>query len=250
VQGSNGGGACGTTAYPTPCYDAFVAKLTAAGSNLVYSTYLGGGNDVGTGIAATRNGEAYVIGTTEAARFPTTQTAFQRVIRGQLGGFVTKFNPLGKLIYSTYLGGNTAQSLPAVALDRDANAYVTGSADSTFPVTPGAFQAAIHGANDAFVAKVVALCALRSANRSVTICTPGSGSTVSSPVNIIAGTTDTIPVKLTQVYLDGRKIFETPLSAIAVRLPISSGTHRLTVQALDTSSVFFKSTVFVTVASK
>jgi hypothetical protein len=81
------------------------------------------------------------------------------------------------------------------------------------------------------------------------ICTPGNGSTVSSPVNIIAGTTDATPVKLTQVYLDGKKIYETPLSAIAVRLPISKGPHRLTVQALDTNNVFFKGTLFVTVSS-
>ncbi len=138
---------------------------------------------------------------------------------------------------------------PAVALDRDTNAYVTGTALAGFPVTPGAFQQKLGGGDsDAFVAKVVSLCALSTVNRTVTICSPGNGSTVASPVRIIAGTTDVTPVKLTQVYLDGKKIFEAPLSAINVALPIAGGTHRLTVQGLDTASVFFKKSISVNVS--
>jgi len=118
----------------------------------------------------------------------------------------------------------------------------------TIPVTPGAFQETRGAEEDAFVAKVVALCALSTINRSVTICSPSSGSTVASPVRIIAGTTDVTPVKLTQVYLDGKKIYETGLSAINVGLPISTGSHRLTVQGLDTAGVFFKKTVSINVS--
>ena len=138
---------------------------------------------------------------------------------------------------------------PAVALDRDANAYVTGTTSSSFPTTPNAFQTTFRGGErDAFVAKVVSLCALSTVNRSVTICSPGNGSAVKSPVNIVAGTTDVTPVKLTQVYLDGKKIYETPLSAINVNLPIAGGTHRLTVQGLDTASVFFKKSISMNVS--
>jgi hypothetical protein len=229
------------------CSNAFVTKLDVNG-RVLYSTYLGRGGDIGTGIAVTPGGQAYVSGITPATNFPTTQTAFQRLRGGTLGGFLTKFDPAGKLIYSTYLGGNAGQSLPAVALDRDTNAYVTGQADSSFPVTPGAFQTTLKGASDAFVAKVVALCALNTANRTVTICTPGNGSTVQSPVNIVAGTTDVTPVRLTQIYLDGKKIYQAHLSAINVRLPIAGGGHRLTVQAQDTANVFFKKTIFVQVS--
>jgi hypothetical protein len=93
-----------------------------------------------------------------------------------------------------------------------------------------------------------ALCGLSTVNRSVTICSAGSGSTMKSPVRIIAGTTDVTPVKLTQIYLDGKKIFEQPLSAINVVLPIASGRHRLTVQGLDTASVFFKTSIHITVS--
>jgi len=243
-----------------PCNeDGFVTKLSPNGL-LVYSTYLGGVDDAalagfGTGIAVTPDGNAYVTGFTQSAQFPTTQTAFQRILGGFNDVFIAKFTPAGKLIYSSYLGGDDSDLRSVVALDADTNAYLTGSADSqttkatsTFPTTPGAFQQKPGGGGDAFVAKVVALCALSTVNRSVTICSPGNGSTVKSPVNIVAGTTDVTPVKLTQVYLDGKKIYETPLSAINVNLPIAGGTHRVTVQGLDTASVFFKKTISINVS--
>ncbi|HSM85553.1 MAG TPA: SBBP repeat-containing protein, partial [Candidatus Limnocylindrales bacterium] len=236
------------------CVNAFVTKLNSSG-RIVYSTFLGGGGDGGSGIAVTPGGQAYVTGTTTSGGFPTTQTAFQRVLGGTVtmfGGandtFITKFSPSGKLIYSSYLGGRGDDVTAFVALDRDTNAYVAGTAADGFPVTPGAFQQKFGGGEgDAFVAKVVPLCALSTVNRSVTICSPSSGSTVASPVRIIAGTTDVTPVKLTQVYLDGRKIFEARLSAIHVALPIARGTHRLTVQAFDTDNVIFKKSITVTV---
>ncbi|MGZ4876773.1 MAG: SBBP repeat-containing protein [Candidatus Angelobacter sp.] len=237
------------------CNAAFVAKLNTNG-RLVYSTYLSGtGGELSGGIAATPGGQAYVTGSALEG-FPTTENAFQRVFVGPRDVFLTKFSSGGKLIFSSYLGGNEEEGSPVVALDRDTNAYLTGhiifeidSPEVSFPVTPGALQTTFGGgASDAFVAKVVALCALSTVNRTVTICSPGNGSTVKSPVNIVAGTTDVKPVKLTQVYLDGKKIYETPLSAINVNLPIAGGTHRLTVQALDTASVFFKKTISVTVS--
>ncbi|MBZ5507714.1 MAG: SBBP repeat-containing protein [Acidobacteriia bacterium] len=231
---------------------AFVTKLSPNG-RLVYSTVLGGGGKAssdGSAIAVTPDGQAYVTGLTSSRSFPTTQTAFQRVFSGTTtDGFITKFNPAGGLVYSSYLG--TAGDL-RVALDRDTNAYVAGTVGPSFLVTPSAFQQQFGGgerdAKDAFVAKVVSLCALSTVNRSVTICSPGNGSTVASPVRIIAGTTDVTPVKLTQVYLDGKKIYETPLSAINVGLPIAGGTHRLTVQGLDTANVFFKKAISINVS--
>jgi hypothetical protein len=231
----------------------FVSKLNTNGG-LVYSTFLGNGGGRGTGIAVTRAGEAYVTGE-PGPNFPITQNVFQRVQGPQLfdnppGGsiFITKFSSTGQLIYSSYFGGGLDS--PRVALDPSTNAYLTGlvSFGGTVPATPGAFQEQRGAEEDTFVAKVVALCALSTVNRSVTICSPASGSTVASPVRIIAGTTDVTPVKLTQVYLDGNKIYETGLSAINVGLPIPAGTHRLTVQGLDTASVFFKKSISINVS--
>ena len=231
----------------------FVSKLNTSG-RLVYSTFLGSGGGIGTGLAVTPAGEAYVAGE-PGPNFPLTQNVFQRVQGPQgLGNgpggsiFLTKFSSTGQLIYSSYLGGGLND--PRVALDRSTNAYLTGlvSFGGTVPVTPGAFQEQRGPEEDSFVAKVVALCALSTVNRSVTICSPSSGSTVASPVRIIAGTTDVTPVKLTQVYLDGKKIYEIGLSAINVGLPISAGTHRLTVQGLDTANVFFKKSISINVS--
>jgi hypothetical protein len=231
----------------------FVSKLNTSG-RLVYSTFLGSGGGRGTGIAVTPAGEAYVTGE-PGPNFPITQNVFQRVQGPELfdnppGGsiFLTKFSSTGQLIYSSYFGGGLDSS--RVALDRSTNAYLTGlvSFGGTVPATPGAFQEQRGAEEDTFVAKVVALCALSTANRSVTICSPSSGSTVASPVRIIAGTTDVTPVKLTQVYLDGKKIYEAGLSAINVGLPIPAGTHRLTVQGLDTANVFFKKSISINVS--
>jgi len=69
-------------------------------------------------------------------------------------------------------------------------------------------------------------------------------------VNIVSGTKDLIPVRLTQVYLDGKKIYKAPLSSINVNLPIPLGTHRLAVQALDTAGVFFSKTISINVRAQ
>jgi hypothetical protein len=127
--------------------DVFVTKLNAAGSALVYSTYLGGfGFDYGTGIAVDSSGNAYVTGVTFSTNFPTVN-AFQAEIGGnpylyERNAFVTKLNTDGSaLIYSTYLGGGGYTDGYGIAVDTSGNAYVTGMAISpNFPTTAGAFQ--------------------------------------------------------------------------------------------------------------
>jgi hypothetical protein len=139
--------------------DAFVAKLNAAGSALVYSTYLGGNSyDVGFGIALDGARNAYVTGTTVSTNFPTVN-AFQSAI-GHVDFddvFVTKFNAAGSaLVYSSYLGGTDYDFANGIALDSAGNAYVTGSTSSRcFPTTTGAFDTTWgFGFPDAFVTKV------------------------------------------------------------------------------------------------
>jgi hypothetical protein len=129
--------------------DAFVMKLNADGSALVYSTYLGGSKvDLASGIAVDTGGNAYVAGSTDSTDFPTTPGAF-RAVPG--GGFITKLDPAGSsLVYSTYLNA----PIGAIAVDAQGNAYVTGTAGTDFQTTPGAFQPALAGSFDAFVAKL------------------------------------------------------------------------------------------------
>ena len=133
--------------------DAFVTKLNAAGSALVYSTYLGEDVFGPGGIAVDASGNAYMTGSTSSSNFPTTPGAFQTTFGG-VGedAFVTKLNAAGSaLVYSTFLGSGSASG---VAVDASGNAYVTGSAGSGFPTTPGAFQTTYGGGGDAFVTKL------------------------------------------------------------------------------------------------
>lgn len=149
--------------------DAFVAALNATGSALLYSTYLGGADsDLANSIALDAAGNAYVTGRTSSPDFPTMKP-IRPALSGVGDAFVTKLNATGTaLIYSTFLGGaldsfpngtTAPDSGAGIAVDTSGNAYVTGSAGSTdFPVTPGAFQQAIGGAQDyvgdAFVTKL------------------------------------------------------------------------------------------------
>ena len=141
--------------------DAFVTKLNAAGSALVYSTYLGGsGDDIGFGIAVDSSGNAYVTGRTGSTSFPTAN-AFQAVKDGITDAFVTKLNATGSaLVYSTYLGGSGDDYGRGIAVDSSSNAYVTGSTGSTNFPTANVFQAVIKGGiTDAFVTKFPAVTA-------------------------------------------------------------------------------------------
>jgi hypothetical protein len=117
------------------CTDAFVTKLNAQGSILVYSTYLGGNLfDGGSRIAVDNFGNAYLTGYTLSFDFPISQ-AFQPANRGGIDAFVAKLNATGSaLLYSTYLGGSDNDYGIGIAVDRNGNASVTGITSSTdFP---------------------------------------------------------------------------------------------------------------------
>jgi hypothetical protein len=135
--------------------DAFVTKLNATGTALVYSTFLGGNStDRGDGIAVNTAGNAYVAGVTGSSNFPVTPGAFQSVIAG--GGFdafVTELSPAGDaLVYSTYLGGNDTDFGNDIALDIAGNATVVGTTSSTnFPTTADAIQSGNAGVSDAYI---------------------------------------------------------------------------------------------------
>jgi len=130
--------------------NAFVSRLNAAGSALVYSTYLGGSGEAeGSAIAVDASGNAYVTGRTASSDFPTTPGAFQTTfgggpLYGVYDAFVTKLNAAGSgLLYSSYLGGSDYDAGLGIATDAAGNAYVTGgSLSSDFPTTPGAFPLA------------------------------------------------------------------------------------------------------------
>ena len=135
--------------------EAFVAKLNANGSGLIYATYVGGNSDDrAAGIAIDPLGNAFVTGSTTSTNFPVVAAAF-RSSSGNRDAFVFRLNAVGNtLVYSTYLGGSGVDQGNAIALDSTGNAYVTGdTASANFPIQ-SAVQGTLGGTTDAFITKL------------------------------------------------------------------------------------------------
>ena len=133
-------------------YDGFMAKLNAAGSALIYATYLGGiANDTAAGVALDPSGNIYVTGQTQSANFPTLNPL--QASSSESDAFVVKISASGQAQYSTYLGGTGLTNGTAIAADAAGNAYVTGFTNAPdFPVTANAYQGVNNGSYNAFIA--------------------------------------------------------------------------------------------------
>jgi hypothetical protein len=142
--------------------DIFVCKISPDGKTLVYSTFLGGSSSEGydTGgykLAVDRSGYAYVTTGTSSINFPTTPGSFQPSYGGGTrDAVVAKLNRDGSsLVYSTFLGADSYDYGEDIAVDDSGYAYVAGSTQYKFPLTPGAFQTVYGGGiGDAFVTKL------------------------------------------------------------------------------------------------
>lgn len=192
--------------------DAFVTKLNALGSALLYSTLLGGTTeDQGADIAVDGAGNAYVNGLTTSPEYPTTPGAHDQTFNGITDIYVSKLNPAGSaLVYSTFLGGTAADQASGLAVDAAGNAYVTGITGSPdYPTTAGAFDETHNGVDDAFVTKLA------------TIATPVVATITLSPVTAInpVGTTHTVTARVSDDA--GR-----PVSDVVVRFTVT-GAHML-----------------------
>ena len=138
--------------------DAFVTKLNATGTALIYATYLGGTmTDQGNAVAVDGAGAAYVAGLTFGGGFPTTAGAFDETFSGgNTDGFITKLAPDGSsLAYSTFIGAGGDDGISDIAVDATGAAYLAGSANNVgFPTTGGAFDTTFAGSNEATVTKL------------------------------------------------------------------------------------------------
>jgi hypothetical protein len=127
---------------PTNANHVFVAKLAAAGANLIYTDYIGGdGEDYGVGLVLDSANDVYVTGSTSSSDFPVVN-AYQSQQPGPYTGFLTKVSADGSsLLYSTYLGGNTFDQPTGIAIDSLGEVHVAGYTSSqNFPVA-NAYQA-------------------------------------------------------------------------------------------------------------
>jgi uncharacterized protein (TIGR03437 family) len=139
--------------------DGFLSKLSASGSSLIFSTYLGGaGDDAVTGVASAPDGTSWATGFTSSQNFPISATAVQPVYGGYYvlpfliedlvgDAFATGVNSTGTaLVYSSYLGGSNNDMGTSIAVDPNGLVYVVGFSDSSnFPVTSNALQPRFAG---------------------------------------------------------------------------------------------------------
>ncbi|HQU84901.1 MAG TPA: SBBP repeat-containing protein, partial [Pyrinomonadaceae bacterium] len=133
--------------------DYFATKISADGSSLIFSTFIGGpGIDNANAMTIDSAGNMYLAGVVSAG-FPTTAGVFDTTNAGSNEIGVSKLSANGAtLVYSTYLGGTQGESANGIAVDQFGNAYVTGSNfGGDFPTTSGAFDTTFNGNNDAIL---------------------------------------------------------------------------------------------------
>lgn len=138
--------------------DAYVAKLSPSGTELIYATYLGGSAaDGGTAIAVNASGEAHVSGYTLSSDFPLSANPYDGSYNKGSDGFAAKLRADGAtpLTYATYLGGSGDDSADGIALDESSAIYLSGfTASGNFPFTTGAANTSYGGGHDIFLTKL------------------------------------------------------------------------------------------------
>jgi len=137
--------------------DAFVCKLNSDGSDLLYSTFIGGGSqDRGESIVIDSDNDAYVTGATGSSDFPISPGCFDDSYNGGYDVFVVRLNSnASSFRYSTFIGGDNEDVGKDIVLDLGNNAYITGwTASSDFPVDSRCFDFTFNGYHDVFVCKL------------------------------------------------------------------------------------------------
>ncbi|MBI2685163.1 MAG: hypothetical protein HYX27_02525, partial [Acidobacteria bacterium] len=134
--------------------DAFVARLSAGGDQLTFSTYLGGAaQDAAYSVAFDPNGTIVAAGETTSSNFPV-RNAYSASNAGGMDGFLTRLTPSGSLLSSTYFGGGGDDRIRGVAVGADNVIHVTGSTTSSnFPVAAAPYPS-LRGSMDAFYARL------------------------------------------------------------------------------------------------
>jgi hypothetical protein len=134
--------------------DVFVVKLNHNGSNLNYSTFIGGSDhEQGLEIAIDSTGSALVTGWTNSSDLPVTPGCYDNIYNGISDVFVFKLNIYGSsLVYSTFIGGDSWDIGRGIAVDSLGNVFVTGyTMSSNFPTTSDAYNRSYNNLSDVFI---------------------------------------------------------------------------------------------------
>ena len=126
--------------------DAFALKLNAAGSNIVFATFVGGsGIDNTTGLAVDSQGRIAIAGYTTSANFPLAN-AYQNTLRGTQDGFISVLSATGtSMVSSTYFGGTGVDNIYGLAADPYGNVIVAGQTKSSdFPIVNARMPSLTH----------------------------------------------------------------------------------------------------------
>ncbi len=138
--------------------DAFITKIGPGGDEILFSTYIGGSEDVdrAQGIALDSIGDVYITGFTSSFGFPTTPNAYQKDFSGTQDAFILKLSGAGNsILWATYIGGiDTYEQGLLIAIDPSGNVVVSGTTTGTlYPTTPGAYSRTYVNGSDAFLSK-------------------------------------------------------------------------------------------------
>jgi uncharacterized repeat protein (TIGR01451 family) len=222
-------------------FEAFVEKISTAGTK-IYGTYIGGSSDDrATGIAVNSANEAYVTGFTLSSNFPTLNPV-QSTRGGGADAFVTKINAAGNAyLYSTFLGGSgnetsssTATATNPIVLDSQGNAYLIGyTASTNFPTVSPLQAANAGGASDVFVAKISdtspAANFTMAATPSSRTVSPGGNTTYDVTVTPTGGFLGNVTLNVAGLSADASGVFN-PASVI-----ISDGTAKSSTLTITTT---------------
>ncbi len=142
--------------------DVFVTKLNPTGTDIIFSTFIGGEVEetVGSGgIKVDSKGNIIVVGTTKSIDFPLTKGSIDT--KDNMHGFLSKFSPDGeKLLFSTFFGSSQGEGITSVAFDDKDNIYIVGATfTANLPVSDNAFRKEIimpaaGGVMDHYIAKI------------------------------------------------------------------------------------------------
>ena len=136
--------------------NAIVFRVDPTGTNLIFSTYIGGSEDDRCfGIALDSQGDVFLTGGETSPDFPTSTGAPQVINRGGVDAFVVEFDAQGNGIFSTMMGGTSDDIAYAIAVDPQGDPYITGQTDSNnFPQVYNSFQKVYKGGQDAFITEL------------------------------------------------------------------------------------------------